>query len=172
MFEETPAILLAFCKPLSTAQFLCTFQRISATSKQLLKPPNDSLFGGAIECDYQLKKPPPPVYTTEVWCEKIKISLYMARPWRQEELIAWLDDQEQKPFLRVAPIDETVETFDPLHRRRGADDFAIPARIEEIYDRGQRGLQGRGAGMRRTRKWRFAHELKKPLVPQMMNKIK
>ena len=61
----------------------------------------------------------------------------MARPQRQEDLIAWLDDQEQKPFLRVAPIDETVEAFDPLHRRRGADDFAIPARIEEIYGRGQ-----------------------------------
>ena len=84
----------------------------------------------------------------------------MASPRRQEALIAWLDAQEQKPFLRVAPIDETVEAFDPLHRRRGADDFAIPARIEEIYDRGQRGIQGRGAGIRRTRTWRFEHELK------------
>ena len=74
--------------------------------------------------------------------------------------------------MRVAPIDETVEAFNPLHRRRGADDFAIPARIEEICDRGQLGMQGRGAGMRRTRKWRFAHELTKPLVPQMLNKIK
>ena len=96
----------------------------------------------------------------------------MARLWRQEGLIAWLDDQEQKPFLRVAPIDKSVEAFDPLHRRRGADDFAIPARIEEIYDRGQQGMQGRGAGIRRTQKWRFAHELAKPLVPQMLNKIK
>ena len=52
------------------------------------------------------------------------------------DLIAWLDEQEQKPFLRVAPIDETVKAFDPLHRGRGADDFAIPARIEESYDRG------------------------------------
>ena len=50
----------------------------------------------------------------------------------QHDLIAWLDAQEQKPFSRVAPIDETIEAFDPLHRRRGADDFAIPARIEEI----------------------------------------
>ena len=82
------------------------------------------------------------------------------------DLIAWLDDQEQKPFLRVAPMDETVEAFDPLHRRCGADDFAIPARIEEIYDCGQRGMQGRGAGIYRTRTWRFTHELKKPLVPQ------
>ena len=83
------------------------------------------------------------------------------------DLIAWLDNQERKPFSTVAPIDETVEAFDPLHRRRGAADFAIPARIEEIYDRGQIGQQGKGAGIRRTRTWRFAHELAKPLVPQM-----
>ena len=87
------------------------------------------------------------------------------------DLIAWLDEQEQKPFLRVAPIDKSVEAFDPLHRGRVADDFAIPARIEEIYDRGQRGMQGRGAGIRRTRTWRFTIDLTKPLVPQMMNKI-
>ena len=67
--------------------------------------------------------------------------------------------------MRVAPIDETVETFDPLYRRRGADDFAIPARIEEIYDRGQIGIQGRGAGIRRIIEFRLAHELTKPLVP-------
>ena len=108
----------------------------------------------------------------------------MARPKREErgvfananinqrDLIAWLDAQEQKPFLRVAPIDETVEAFDPLHRGRGDDDFAIPARIEEIYDRGERGLQGRDGGIRRTIKWRFKRGLTKPLVPQMMNKIK
>ena len=88
------------------------------------------------------------------------------------DLIAWLEAQERKPFSRVAPIDETVEAFDPLHRRRGADDFAIPARIEEIYDRGQQEMEGRGAGIRRTRKRRFAHDLVKPLVPQMLNKIK
>ena len=88
------------------------------------------------------------------------------------DLIPWLDAQERKPFSRVAPIDETVEAFDPLHRRRGAADFAIPARIEEIYDIGQIGEQGSGAGIRRTQKWRFVHELAKPLVPQMMNKIK
>ena len=33
-------------------------------------------------------------------------------------------------------------------------------------------MEGRGAGIRRTRKWRFAQDLAKPLVPQMMNKIK
>ena len=59
----------------------------------------------------------------------------MARPRRQErgvfaysnisqrDLIAWLDAQEQKPFLRVAPRNETVEAFDPLHRERGDDDL-------------------------------------------------
>ena len=44
--------------------FLSDLQRISATSKQLLNPPNHSLFGGDIECDFQLKKPLPLVYTT------------------------------------------------------------------------------------------------------------
>ena len=83
------------------------------------------------------------------------------------DLIAWLDAQERKPFSRVAPIDETVEAFDPLHRGRGANDFAIPARIEEIYDRGQIGQRGRGAGIRRTRTWRFSHDLAKSLVAQI-----
>ena len=88
-------------------------------------------------------------------------------------LIAWLDAQERKPFSIVAPIDEIVEAFDPLHRGFVAEDFAIPTRILEIYDRGEQGMQGRGAGIRRTRKWRFEHDdLTKPLVPQMMNKIK
>ena len=68
------------------------------------------------------------------------------------DLIAWLDAQEQKPFSRVAPTDEIVEAFDPLLRRRGAEDFAIPARILEIYDRGEQGMEGRGAGIRRNRK--------------------
>ena len=49
----------------------------------------------------------------------------------QHDLITWLDAQEQKPFLRVAPIDKTVEAFDRLHRGCGDGDFAIPARIEE-----------------------------------------
>ena len=89
------------------------------------------------------------------------------------DLIAWLDAQERKPFSRVAPIDETVEAFDPLNRARWyGEGFGVPARIEEIYDRGQIGQQGRGAGFRRTRTWRFAHDLAKSLVPQMMNKIK
>ena len=83
------------------------------------------------------------------------------------DLIAWLDAQERKPFSRVAPIDEIVEAFDPLHRGFVAEDFAIPTRILEIYDRREQGMEGRGAGIRRT-----AQDLAKPLVPQMMNKIK
>ena len=51
------------------------------------------------------------------------------------DLIAWLDTQERKPFSRVAPTDEIVAAFDPLLRRRGAEDFALPERILEIYDR-------------------------------------
>ena len=86
----------------------------------------------------------------------------MARPMRKErgvfansnisqcELIAWLDTQEQKSFLRDAPRNETVEAFDPLHRERGVDDFAIPARIVELYDAGERGEQGRLGRRRRT----------------------
>ena len=88
------------------------------------------------------------------------------------DLIAWLDAQILKPFSRVAPTDAIVEAFDPLLNRRGAEDFAIPERILEIYDRGQPGMEGRRAGMRRTQKWRFENELAKSLVPQMMNKIK
>ena len=88
------------------------------------------------------------------------------------DLIAWLDAQELKPFSRVAPTDAIVEAFDPLLNRRGAEDFAIPDRILEIYDRGQQVMEGRRAGMRRTRKWRFEQDLAKSLVPQMMNKIK
>ena len=30
----------------------------------------------------------------------------------QQDLIAWLDAHKQKPFLRVAPIDENVEAFE------------------------------------------------------------
>ena len=62
------------------------------------------------------------------------------------DLIAWLDAQEQKPFSRVASPDAIVETFDPLLNRLGVEDFALPDRILEIYDRGQEGMEGRGAG--------------------------
>ena len=33
-------------------------------------------------------------------------------------------------------------------------------------------MEGRGAGIRRTRKWHFANDLAKPLVPKLINKIK
>ena len=71
--------------------------------------------------------------------------------------------------IRVDSINEILEAFDPLRRRRGAEDFAILDRILELYDREQHGMEGRG---RRTRRWRFADNLAKVLVPRMMNKIK
>ena len=87
------------------------------------------------------------------------------------DLNAWLDAQQRKPFSRVAPTDETVKAFDPLYTGRG-EGFDIPARNLEIYDRGQPGMEGRGAGIRRTLTWRFTNNLPKRLVGQMMNKIK
>ena len=80
-----------------------------------------------------IERAPSHVYTTKAWCEKIKIFIYLA------DLIAWLDTQERKPFSRVALTDEIVAAFDLLLRRRGAEDFALPERILEIYDRGQQG---------------------------------
>ena len=67
------------------------------------------------------------------------------------------------------PTDAIVEAFDLLLNRLGAEDIAIPDRILELYDQGQHGMEERG---RRTRRWRFAKNLEKSLVPQMMNKIK
>ena len=99
----------------------------------------------------------------------------MANHRWQEDLNAWIDVQLQKPrkpFLRVDSIDEILEAFDPLRRMLGAANFAIPARIVEMYDRGEQGMEGRGRRIHRTRKWRFTQDLSKPLVPQMMNKIK
>ena len=95
----------------------------------------------------------------------------MANPRWQEGLNSWINAQlrkPRKPFQR----DEAI-AFDPLHRRGlGAADFAIPARIVELYDRGAGGMEGRGRGMRRTLQWRFTQGVSKPLVPQMLNKIK
>ena len=77
----------------------------------------------------------------------------------QRDLIAWLDAQEQKPFLRVAFRNETVEDFDPLHREPeaaplqrecGFDEFTLPERIVDLYDVSERGEQGRGWRRRRT----------------------
>ena len=117
----------------------------------------------------------------------------MARPRRSErgvfananisqrDLIAWLDAQEQNPFLRIASRNETVEAFVLLHREpevapaqreRGFDEFTLPERIVDLYNVGERGEQGRGWGRRRTIKWRFEKELTKPLVSQMLNRIR
>ena len=99
----------------------------------------------------------------------------------QRDLIAWLDAQEQQPFLRVAPRNETVEAFHPLHREpevapaqrdRGFGEFTLPERIVALYDVGERGEQGREWGRRRTIKWRFDKGLTKPLVSQMLNRIR
>ena len=99
----------------------------------------------------------------------------------RRDLIAWLDAQEQKPFLRVAPRHETVEAFDPLHREpevapaqreRKFDEFTLPERIVDLYDVGERSEQGRGWRGRRTIKWRFDRRLTKPLVSHAtQNKI-
>ena len=53
-----------------------------------------------------------------------KTSLYMAHI-KRDELISWLDALEQKPFSRVAPIDETVEAFDPLYRGFVPEDYVF-----------------------------------------------
>ena len=141
-----------------------------------------------------MKKPLPIAYTTEAWYLQIKnLSLYMARPRRPQrgvfananisrrDLIAWLDAQEQKPFLRVAPIDKNVEAFDPLYREpevapapkeREFDEFTLPERIVDLYNVGERGEQGRGWGRRRTTKWRFDKGLTKSLVAQMLHRIR
>ena len=117
----------------------------------------------------------------------------MARPRRTQrgvfananinrhDLIAWLDAQEQKPFLRVAPIDETVEAFDPLYREpeaapapreREFDELPLPEQIVDLYDVGERGEQGRGARRRKTLKWRFDQRLTRPLVSRMLHRIR
>ena len=83
----------------------------------------------------------------------------------QQDLIAWLDAQEQKPFLRVAPIDETVEVFDPLYnepevapapRKREFDELPLV----DLYDVGEIGEEGRGRRRRRTRVSRIIHKIR------------
>ena len=122
-----------------------------------------------------MKKTPPYAYTTKSVVRKIKITIYMANPRWQEDLNSWINDQLQKPrkpFQRDEAIDEILEAFDPLRRGLGAAGFAIPARIIELYDRGAEGMEGRGRGLRRTLQWRFTQGVSKPLIPQMLNKIK
>ena len=73
---------------------------------------------------------------------KNKISIYIANPRWQQDLNSWINEQlrkPRKPFQRDEAIDEILEAFDPLRRRGlGAADFALPARIVELYDRGAR----------------------------------
>ena len=117
----------------------------------------------------------------------------MARPRRPQrgvfansnisrrDLIAWLDDQEQQPFLRAAPRDETVEAFHllrrepevvPAQREREFDELTLPERIVDLYNVGERGEQGRGWRRRRTIKWRYDRRLTKPLVSRMLYRIR
>ena len=92
----------------------------------------------------------------------------------QQDLIAWLDAQEQKHFLRVAPIDETVEAFDPLYNEPDVAPAPrpLPQRIVGLYEVEELGEQGRGAGRRRTIKWRFDKILTHSLVSRMLHKIR
>ena len=76
----------------------------------------------------------------------------------QDELNAWLNIQEQNNFYRVDYTNEIVREFDELH--------------VDPYDYGVPGEQGRGAGIRRTKIWRFNRGLTKPLWRQMLSKIK
>ena len=86
------------------------------------------------------------------------------------DLNAWIDAQlrkPRKPFSRVDSIDEILEVFDPLRRRLGGEDFAIPARIVEMYDRE---WKEEGVGYVEPENGTL-HDLSKPLVLQMINKI-
>ena len=99
----------------------------------------------------------------------------MANHRWQEDLNAWINAQlrkPRKPFSRVNSIDEILEAFDPLRRGLGAADFAIPARIVELYDWGEQGMEGRRRRISRTLKWCFTQDVSKLLVLQMINKIK
>ena len=92
----------------------------------------------------------------------------------QQDLIAWLDAQEQKHFLRAAPIDETVEAFDPLYNEPEVAPAPrpLPQRIVDLYEAEELGEQERGAGIRRTKKWRFDKILTHSLVSRMLHKIR
>ena len=171
-FESPLYILLAYFKGLSRAVKSSGLSRISATflvrtppkttpQTERLIPPKDPLFGALWRTVTNWRNHYPlhiPRTTGDNQFCQIKKSIYVARPRRQErgvfananisqrDLIAWLDAQEQKPFLRVAPINETVEAFDPLHmepeaapaqRERGFDEFTLPERIVDLYNVGE-----------------------------------
>ena len=92
----------------------------------------------------------------------------------RQDLIAWLDAQEQKPFLRVAPLDETVEGFDLLYN---GPEVApplgpLPQRTVDLYEVVELGEEGRGTRIRRTKKWRFDKILSHSLVSRTLHKIR
>ena len=80
----------------------------------------------------------------------------------QPELIAWLDEQEQKPFSRFSPRNKAIQAFDPLHQQHRNDNFLIPNRIVEIYDVGALGEEGRLGRRQRKLTWLFTRGLSKP----------
>ena len=92
----------------------------------------------------------------------------------RQDLIAWLDAQEQKPFLRVAPLDETVEGFDPLYNEPEVAPplGLLPQRIVDLYEVAELGEEGRGARIRRTKKWLFDKILSHSLVSRILHKIR
>ena len=188
---------LLFLKYFTTAAFCLSNHVFQQPPKKWLIPPKAPLFGalGRAITNWRNRYPLP--YTTDDWWQPVlsnrNIYIYMARPRRpergvfananisQRDLIAWLDAQEQNPFLRIASRNETVEAFvlwhrepevAPAQRERGFDEFTLPERIVDLYNVGERGEQGRGWGRRRTIKWRFEKELTKPLVSQMLNRIR
>ena len=122
-----------------------------------------------------------------LWCTKSKSlyiyiwpdpgddsSVFLKTLISQQDLIAWLDTQEQKYFLRVAPIDETVEAFDPLYNDPEVAPALrpLPQRIVELYKVEELGEQGRGGEIRRTKKWRFDKIFTHSLASRMLHKIR
>ena len=115
---------------------------------------------------------------------KIKISIYGQTPEttarcfckskKKQDLIAWLDAQEQKPFLRVALLEETVEDFDPLYNEPEVAPAPrpLPQRIVALYEAEELEEQGRCARIRRTIRWRFDKILTHTLVSRMLHKIR
>ena len=67
---------------------------------------------------------------------------------------------------------ELLEEFDPLYTRRRKNALPNLDRIVEFYDSGTPGEQGRPGKQQRTLAWKFTTGVTKPLVPQMINKLK
>ena len=98
---------------------------------------------------------------------KTQTPVYMQAPRRlrrqrrgftQNQLNAWLDEQEQIIRARALP-DEIVEEFDPLYNPRG--------QLHQIYERVQHAVeQGR-----RTHLLRFNFHLETSIAEQIQNKI-